>query len=495
MELKLREHQQWVIDALRDGFKAGHRAQLLYAPTGFGKTEVAISLMKATSDNYKKSSMILDRIVLVDQTSMRLSKYKIRHGVYQANHWKYDTSERIQVCSAQTLERRNKFPNIDLLIVDECHITRKKITDLITENPKLKVIGLTATPFTKGLGKIYSNVICASTTGALVKDSWLAPLKVFISKEIDMTGVKKIAGEWSPDQVTERGMQITGDIFTEWIRKTHEVFGRPRKTIVFCAGVAHGADLVQQFANKGYNFVSISYKDNDEFKKAAIEDFAKPDTNIHGLIATDILTRGFDVPDVMVGVSARPFSKSLSSHIQQIGRVMRPCEGKEFALWLDHSGNYIRFRDEWDKVYEEGVQDLHNKEEKTKKEPTEKEKKEQKCPVCTALWPKGSDTCSACGHVKQKKQIDVIAGELIELGNMGKTDRNDKQVFYSELLHIAQSQNYNPNWASHKYREKFGVWPKGLAHITRIPSLTTKNWVKHKNIAWVKGKNKQGKTA
>jgi DNA repair protein RadD len=112
---------------------------------------------------------------------------------------------------------------------------------------------------------------------------------------------------------------------------------------------------VQQFANKGYNFVSISYKDNDEYKKAAIEDFAKPDTDIHGLIATDILTRGFDVPDVMVGVSARPFSKSLSSHIQQIGRVMRPCEGKEFALWLDHSGNYIRFRDDWDQVYEEGV--------------------------------------------------------------------------------------------------------------------------------------------
>ena len=55
MELQLREHQQWVIDALRDGFKAGHRAQLLYAPTGFGKTEVAISLMKATADNYKRS--------------------------------------------------------------------------------------------------------------------------------------------------------------------------------------------------------------------------------------------------------------------------------------------------------------------------------------------------------------------------------------------------------------------------------------------------------
>ena len=50
MELKLREHQSAVIDALREGFKQGHRSQLLYAPTGFGKTEVAIALMQATAE-------------------------------------------------------------------------------------------------------------------------------------------------------------------------------------------------------------------------------------------------------------------------------------------------------------------------------------------------------------------------------------------------------------------------------------------------------------
>jgi superfamily II DNA or RNA helicase len=768
MELALREHQSWVIDALRQGFKDGHRTQLLYAPTGFGKTEVAISLMKATSDNYKKSAMILDRIVLVDQTSSRLSKYRINHGVYQANHWRFDRTQRIQVCSAQTLEKRQDFPEIDLLIVDECfvagtkittltghkdielvrcgdlvynqhglgivesisikpsddiyrlefddgtitectgnhphfteqgwkatreleigsyffseqgmrllwervetldqlwgkrknniryaredleyanyllqilleeitesneqsskpfedesktkrdqaqtytawreraivtfaaispttrtwarvgsrdsnpnedgerkrlsdllqaglsksrvddgdrnrwriahnigkkstgqkengstyfprlvsvsvvkrespepvynlqvsghpsyfangklvhncHITRKQISALIQNHPTLKVIGLTATPFTKGLGDLYTNVVCGSTTEDLVNKKWLTPLKVFISKEIDMKGAKKLAGEWSPDEVTKRGMQITGDIVAEWEKKCHEIFGRPRKTIVFCAGVEHGADLVQQFAAKGYNFVSISYKDNDDFKREAIEDFSKPDTEIHGLIATDILTRGFDVPDVMVGVSARPFSKSLSSHIQQIGRVMRPCEGKDFALWLDHSGNYLRFRDDWDEVYSDGVKDLDNKAEKAKKEPTEKTKKESKCPKCSALWPKHSDTCPACGHVRQKAMIGWTAGELIELDNKPRSDKTEKQNFFSELLYIAHERSYNPYWANNKYKEKFGVWPRGLEEQRRVPSLTTMNWVKHKNIAWSKRKNKDNK--
>jgi len=57
MELQLREHQTKVIEALREGFRLGHKTQLLYAPTGFGKTEVAIALMAAVKDKYKKAAM------------------------------------------------------------------------------------------------------------------------------------------------------------------------------------------------------------------------------------------------------------------------------------------------------------------------------------------------------------------------------------------------------------------------------------------------------
>lgn len=253
--LQLREHQQEVVEKIREGFANGHRCQLLYAPTGFGKTEVAMSIMKAVSENYKKTAMVLDRIVLVEQTSLRLGKYGIDHGVLQSGHWRHKPHERIQICSAQTLEKRGDFPEIDLLIIDECHVTRASTVKFIKDNPKVNVIGLTATPFTKGLGDIYSHVVGATSTGDLIDKGWLAPLKVFIAKEIDMTGAKKVAGEWSQDEVTARGMKITGDIVTEWVKKTHEIFGEPRKTIVFCSGVAHGRDLVQQFANAGYNFV------------------------------------------------------------------------------------------------------------------------------------------------------------------------------------------------------------------------------------------------
>jgi len=387
------------------------------------------------------------------------------------------------------LEKRDTFPDIDLMIIDECHVQRKSVIEYVKNNPSLKVIGLTATPFTKGLGNTYSNVVGAKSTGDLIDSGWLTPLKIFIAKEIDMTGADKNAfGEWKEEEVTKRGMQITGDIVSEWIKNTNQLFGGPKKTVVFCAGVDHGRDLERQFKEQGFNFVAISYKEDDEFKADAIEEFSKPDSDIHGLIATDILTRGFDVPDVMIGVSARPFSKSFSSHVQQMGRIMRPFEGKKFGVWLDHSGNYLRFRDDWDKLFSEGVTDLDDSAEKTKKELTEKEKASAKCPACSSLWIWNSNVCGFCGHEKRLKQVIAVAGELHELGMTSRQALVENQNFYSELLYYAKSRDYKDGWAAFKYKEKYGYFPNGLQKTTRPTSVTTANFIKSRNIAWSKAK-------
>jgi len=479
------------VDKLAQGFQDGHRCQLLYAPTGFGKTEVAMAVMVEEAKKLNNVAMVLDRIVLVNQTSTRLGAYLINHGVMQADHWRYRPYEKIQVCSAQTLESRDNFPDVSMLIIDECHVQRKQIIQFIKDRPDMKVIGLTATPFTNGLGDVYTNVVGAKPTGDLIEEKWLTPLKIFIAKEIDMTGADKVAGEWSQDETTKRGMQITGDIVQEWINKTNEVFGGPRKTVVFCSGVEHGRDLVRQFNAAGYNFVSISYKEEDEYKAAMIEDFSRPDTLINGLVATDILTRGFDVSDVMIGVSARPFSKSFSSHVQQMGRVMRPYEGKAFGLWLDHSGNYLRFRKEWDKLFDEGVTELENGSEVAKKEPTDQEKKEAKCPACGALWVWPDRTCGECSYEKPIKQILNVPGELTELETTKREALSENQNFYSELLYYAKMRGYKEGWAAHKYKEKYGVYPKGLHTKPQATSSKTANWIKSKNIAWAKAKAKQ----
>lgn len=485
--LNLRAYQETSLKSLREGFRAGIKTQILYMPTGGGKTEVAISLLNATAAKGKRAAMILDRRILVEQTSARLDKYKIEHSVIMAGHWRWRPHEKIQICSAQTLEKCESFPEFDLIIVDECHTTRKQVTDFI-KNTGIRSIGLSASPFTSGLGKTYQNVICEVTTSELVNAGSLAPLKVFIAKEIDMAGAKKIAGEWTQNEVTERGIKITGDIVSEWVKKTHEFFDKPQKTIVFCAGVAHGADLQNRFNDAGYNFISISYRDDDEYKRDVIREFSKPDSTITGLIATDILTKGFDVADVKIGISARPFTKSFSSHVQQMGRVMRSCEGKEFSLWLDHSGNFIRFRDDWSDLFFNGVSELDDGKERAKKEPSDKEKEAAKCPKCSALWPSKSDICSHCGHVRERKnEVQVKAGEMVALGGTPtpkneKYDAAYKESFYQQLLKYAKDRGYKDGWAYHKYHAMFKIYPPWKKTEADFISKNVLNFITNLNI-------------
>jgi DNA repair protein RadD len=260
--------------------------------------------------------------------------------------------------------------------------------------------------------------------------------------------------------------------------------------VVFASGVEHGRDLVRQFNERGFNFVSISYKEDDEFKAETIEDFSRPDTKINGLIATDILTRGFDVPDVMIGVSARPFSKSFSSHVQQMGRIMRPYEGKTFGLWLDHSGNYLRFRKDWDKLFDDGVTELQNGAEAAKKEPTDKEKKEAKCPACKTLWVWPDRVCGECGFEKAQKQVLNVPGQLTELEMTKREAVSENQKFYSELIFYAKARGYKEGYAAVKYKEKYGVYPRGL-HTSPAPiTHKTASWIKSRNIAWLKATGK-----
>jgi superfamily II DNA or RNA helicase len=127
-KMKLRPLQEQSLDKLRQAFAEGHKSVMLYAAPGFGKTEISIALLEAAQQKGNQSAMILDRVVLCDQTSRRLDKYGIGHGVLQSGHWRYRPDERIQVCSAQTLEKRGSFPGLKLMIVDEAHCQRRQTT-------------------------------------------------------------------------------------------------------------------------------------------------------------------------------------------------------------------------------------------------------------------------------------------------------------------------------------------------------------------------------
>lgn len=495
--VELRDYQLASVDGARDGIARGIRKQILMAPAGAGKTEIACYMLQEASRKFSRAMFIVDRVVLVDQTSERLDRYGIPHGVIQSGHWRWRPQERIQVCSAQTLERRGIPDDVAVVFVDEAHCMRKKVTEFLNVTDAV-VIGLTATPFTKGIGSVYGGLVNVTTTNELIAQGYLSPLKIYAAKAIRTEGMKVIAGEWSEREIEERGLEIIGDIVSEWRDKTEKHFGGPVKTICFSATVAHGEELCRQFQAAGFNFHQISYKDGgDSHRRALIEEFRKPDSEIHGLVSCEIFTKGFDVPDVLCGISARPYRKSLSSHIQQMGRVMRASPGKEFGLWLDHSGNAMRFYTDTETVFQDGMSalDAGELDNKVRKEPTEKEKKEFKCSCGCMIFP-DEVKCSGCGkELKRRSLTDQLPGIMVELdGNKRNKDTSwvEKQNFMSGLKHYALEHGYQPGWTAHKYKERFGVWPNDprVKNIAAAPyGYDLSQWLRSQQIKWAKRKN------
>ena len=492
--MSLWPHQEAAIQQLREGIKAGHRKQILMAACGSGKTITACHLMQEAIRKGSRAMFLVDRIVLVEQTSAVLDSFGLPHGVLQAGHWRMRPYEPLQVASMQTLERRGIPEGVQLIIQDEAHCMRAKFTEYLKETPAV-VVGLTATPFTKGLGKIYSRVVNVISTNELIAQGKLKPLKMYAAKAIDTKGMKVVAGEWSEAEIEQRGRVIIGDIVQEWIDKTNLHFGGPRKTFIFSATVPHGEELAQKFREAGYDFRVISYKDSDAARRRDIfTDFARPDTSINGLISCEVLTKGVDCPDVQVGISARPYRKSLSSHIQQLGRVMRAYPGQEYGLWLDHSGNALRFHAATEDVFANGMHELDDGEHDAHvhREPTEKERAELRC-ACGYILRPDQDVCPACGKVRKRRSlVQVAPGELVEIeGNeANRTVTWDNKIkFISELKQYAQDRGYAKGWWANKYRERFHVWPNDPRVRNAEPrpcSPETRNWILSRQIAWAK---------
>lgn len=488
MTFSLRQYQSDSIESLREGFRQQHKRQVLAASCGAGKSLMSIHLIQQVVDKGKKVLFICDRRILIEQFSRHLDAHNLDHSVVMAGHWRYRPHAQVHVASIQTLERMDSWPVVDLIIVDEIHaVMRKSLKTMLNNHPHLNVVGLTATPFHNELPDYFTSVTNVVTMAELVDDGFLVPFRVFRGVEVDTTGVKVSMGEWQSDELEKRGLKIVGDVVADYIKTYTEVWGAPKKSIIFSSGCAHGEELVRKFAEHGLNFIQISYKDTEEYKNEVLQEFAKPDTDIIGLISSEVLQRGYDQTDIEHVVLARPLRKSFSMHVQMVGRGARPHPEKKFCVIQCNSGNWMRFKDDWEELYHNGVKTLSSDvDKKTRKEKTAKEKKESCCPRCKQIWPTlRTDICPTCGFKRERKStVEAVAGEMVELTGAVKEKftREYKDNFYAELLGYAVEKGHNLGSAFYRYKEKFGVGPAGKKPEPKKPGLEVKNWIVHQAI-------------
>ena len=494
--MELRHYQQASIDGLRNGFKSGHARQILALATGGGKTITASELIKLSIAKGSKVGIFCERRKLVEQFSKTLDFLSIDHGIMMAGHWRYRPQSHVQILSIQTFARMERFPHFDIVVIDEVHAAmHKTLQKYLDARPEVKVVGLSATPFSAILPKYFTNIINPITMRELVDEGSLLPYKVFIAHEVDTDGVKvSSTGEWDAKQLEQRASVVVGDVVSDYLSIGQRLYGRKTKSICFSAGIAHGTELVNRFLEVGVMAAQLTHKNNEEEKQEIFKEFDKHDSVIDVLISAEMLQRGFDNTSVEHVILAKPIRKSFSSFVQMIGRGARPHNGQSFCIIQDNGGNWMRFNEDWNKLYGDGVTELvGNGDEKTRKEKTAKEKEAAKCPVCFALWT-GSLICPVCGHVKkQQAMVEEVAGEIIEFNGIvekkEKFSSEYKEAFYQGLIGYARSKGFKDGWAWHNYQAKFNVqptWKKVAGEVT----VDVMNHIKHQAIKRAKGAKK-----
>jgi DNA repair protein RadD len=257
MNRDLRPHQRQAIEMLKQSLRSGKRRPVLQAPTGFGKTRLAAAIIEGALAKGKRVIFTVPARLLVHQTLEAFWNDGVRNiGVIQGHHMMTDWSRPVQIASVQTLQRR-KIPEANVVIIDECHhwfnFYARWMMDPAWQNRVF--IGLSATPWTPGLGQYFDDLINAATTQDLIAGGYLSPSRVFAPSHPDLTGVRTVAGDYHEGDLSGvmNDGTLVADIVDTWLRRAEN-----RSTFCFAVDRAHAKHLQQQFTAAG---VSTGYID------------------------------------------------------------------------------------------------------------------------------------------------------------------------------------------------------------------------------------------
>jgi superfamily II DNA or RNA helicase len=495
---ELRDDQTLALDTLRDAVVMKKRRIMMQCPTGWGKTVLASTLVESAHNRGKKVLFTVPMISLVDQTvDMFYSQGIYDVGVIQASHHMTDWSKPIQIASIQTLMKKSKLPQADVVLIDEAHkwftfYERWLSKDKMPEWGNIPFIGLSATPWTKGLGSWYDHFYKASTIQQMIDAKNLSPFTVYAPSHPDLSGIKTVAGDYHEGQLSEKMQEgaLVADAVDTWLK----LWGKD-KTLCYAVDRAHAKALQLKFQSAG---VPCGYQDaftKDQDRRQIKADFHAGLIKVVCNVGT--LTTGVDW-DVRCISMCRP-TKSDMLFVQIVGRGLRVAEGKDQCVILDHSDNHMRLGFVTD--IDESYIGLHDGKAPQHENRIEGIRLPKECPHCHYLKPPRMAKCPACGFVATVvSNIKPEAGELRELKPQPKekrekhtpTTREEKLAFYAELVGYGERHGYKPGWASNKYRERTGVWPHDMKHVRGIaPRPDTVSWIKSRQIAWAKSKPRE----
>lgn len=368
------------IDAVNAWIDNDFRGTIVYS-TGTGKTEIAFECAKRVACAYPSSStlnilLMVPRIILIEQNTRRLVSYGIPKDKIGEYFGERKQIREITICTYQSIIRNlDIIRRSNMVIFDEIHLIRdtakifSKIFDVVIEDHKKAILGLTATLDEKDLSK-YNTILTLLPPVKrypiknAVNDKRLAkpiviPLKVNLTekeqKDYDTysTKIKRISNRFKKYDAESMTLLLRKGGFVSGMAKAWFLNVRKRKLLLSCAEnkllsalnlitkkfpnekimvFSETIDSITKLRNmlelEGTKAMIIDSNINSRKRKSILNQWG---IEFYPLLSVHTLEIGFDIPQVRIEVILATTS-NMNQVIQRIGRVIRKQEGKDVAL-------------------------------------------------------------------------------------------------------------------------------------------------------------------
>jgi len=425
--LTLRWYQREAIDAVYNYFSSGKKGNpILKIPTGGGKSLIQAEFIKEICHNWPTQRILClahVKELLQQNYDELIGQYPgADAGIYSAGIGKKQLRNQITFAGIQSIwDKSDRVGHVDLCFVDECHLIPSKsmgryrqfLDNLKLINPKIKIIGLSATPWRldggdlcAGKDSIFSRTVYEVSITTLINEGALCDIYTADSSvTIDMSKLKtsQATHDYTDKSLRDvfESMESTRPALEEAIQLAKD----RRSWIVFATSVEHAHNISQILDENSISNKIITGETNKGDRAEFIEEFKRYE--FRALISVSCLTTGFNAKNADCMICLRA-TQSSALWVQMVGRVLRSHPNKkEGALLLDYGKN----------IETHGpIEDIKPP---VRKEGTSKKSPFRTCPECdTNEIPIGVKVCPECGFefvVNRSINIDERAAKGLEI--------------------------------------------------------------------------------
>lgn len=401
-EPTLRWYQVAALDAAFNWFATQDGDPLIVLPTGSGKSLVLSAFLKQARSNYPelRAVVLATQAELVKQNVKAAATLMPRSdiGIYSAGLNQKDGSRAITVANIQSLAKKAYgLDPFDVIVVDEAHTIadadagqyRSFIKAQRLQNPSVRVLGLTATPFklssgrlTDGASALFQGIAYEAPVLRLIEEGFLArPVTPRAALQLQTDDVALRGGEFVLKALNDAVDldAITAQACDEMVAR----FQDRKRWLVFACTVEHARHLAKALSERDIRAGVVHGELSRDERAHRLAAFASGE--IQACVNCQLLTTGFDLPIVDAIALMRP-TKSPGLYAQMVGRGMRTAPGKVDCLILDFAAN-IALHGPVDALV---IRD--------KKQAQDGAPPAKICPVCECYQPAGCRVCTQCGH-------------------------------------------------------------------------------------------------